>query len=155
MESKLVVTIVTIILFFCFVSIVVFRPSRYKPMVLLLLPVIIVCIVYIFTRKPNYNHAKTAQYRQPEQEKVNKYIRENLSPSQGLKIGFVYITYHDLDSIPQDVMENIKKYCRGYYINFYRLNIFFAIFILSNWILYFFPYSKANFLFTSEGIEGI
>jgi len=119
MESKLVVTIVTIILIFCFVSIVVFKPSRYKPMALLLLPVIIVCIVYIFTRKPNYSHTKTAQYRQPEQEKVNKYIQENLSPSPGLKIGFVYITYHDLDSIPQDVMENIKKYCRGYYINFY------------------------------------
>jgi inositol phosphorylceramide mannosyltransferase catalytic subunit len=68
--------------------------------------------------------SRTKSYRLPDQEDVHKKMRMNpASPLDKEKDIYipkvVYMTYHDLDGIPDYVIDNIKKYCSGYTIEIY------------------------------------
>ena len=56
-------------------------------------------------------HIRQLSYRFPDQEEIQKKIKENISSQPGTLIPkVVYITYHDLDRIPDSIIENLKKY---------------------------------------------
>ena len=83
--------------------------------IIMLIGIILGCIWYFYWRKKKVNYHKRKQnYRLPDLEKINKLVKKqnlkNFIPKT------VYMIYNDLDGIPDNVMENIKKYCKGYKI---------------------------------------
>ena len=72
----------------------------------------------------NFYHERIKVYTSPTQEEINKKIKdmeakkiqEKVDQSSPYIPKVVYMTYHDIDGIPPMVLENIKKYCKGYTI---------------------------------------
>lgn len=76
-------------------------------------------LVFLYNKKKSvYYHKRSRPYQIPMKEKIDIKIRKNLQllPKNNFIPKVVYMTYHDLDGIPPYVIENIKKYCKGYKI---------------------------------------
>ena len=77
-----------------------------------------------FRNKSKYLHKRVKEYIPPVKEDVHKKITEdkdNSEVSNSVEIPkVVYLTYHDIDMIPPQVIEDLKKYCHGYKVEIYR-----------------------------------
>ena len=92
----------------------------YWIMMILLVIINAVSVYLIF----HYRNS-TKALRVPAQEEVHKKMAEKTvdtkpsSSTQHFIPKTVYMTYDDLDGIPDSVIENIKKYCKGYNVEIY------------------------------------
>ena len=88
-----------------------------------LITVTTVFLLIVF-KDGNFYHERTQAYTSPTQEEINKKIKdmeakkikEAVDKSSPYIPKVVYMTYHDIEGIPPMVLENIKKYCKGYTI---------------------------------------
>ena len=88
-----------------------------------LITVTTVFLLIVF-KDGNFYHERIQVYTSPTQEEINKKIKdmeakkiqEKVDKSNPYIPKVVYMTYHDIDGIPPMVLENIKKYCKGYTI---------------------------------------
>ena len=75
-------------------------------------------------KSDEYLHKRVKEYIPPVKEDVHKKISEdkdNSEVSNRVEIPkVVYLTYHDIDMIPPQVIEDLKKYCHGYKVEIYR-----------------------------------
>ena len=88
-----------------------------------LITVTTVFLLIVF-KDGNFYHERTQAYTSPTQEEIDKKIKDTEAKKIQEKVDqsspyipkVVYMTYHDIEGIPPMVLENIKKYCKGYTI---------------------------------------
>ena len=88
--------------------------------IIIVLAGLIGCLVWWLSKSDNktYEHERTIPYSPPNQELVHKKMDAEVLNQKDSSIipKVVYMTYHNIDMIPPDVLENVKKYCKGYRI---------------------------------------
>lgn len=76
-------------------------------------------------RDESKSSGRTKEYMAPVKESVDKRIlkeKENITGGSDSVVipKVVYVTCHDIDLVPQRVIEDLKRYCHGYKVEIYR-----------------------------------
>ena len=76
--------------------------------------IIIISTYYWYINHFKKKISRTDAYIKPDKTLIDKKIvtSENLNIIPKV----IYMTYHDIDSIPKSVINNFKKFCKGYTI---------------------------------------
>jgi FkbM family methyltransferase len=82
---------------------------------LILIGLVICLLVHFYNKKDKQPYQNNEKIMVPSIEDVNARInKENTNDHMIPKV--VYLTYYDIDGIPSSVIENFKKFCKGYKI---------------------------------------